>query len=100
MAPQDDTTEKEAAPNRRQRSRVRAACFGAYAIVLAASCVAAFAQAQQKPAPRRPTVTLPALTAQGFDIKASVGSYLVLQKGKEVWLCYMLDTRSTCDPAE
>jgi hypothetical protein len=24
----------------------------------------------------------------------------VLQKGKDVWLCYMLQTRSSCEPAE
>jgi len=35
-----------------------------------------------------------------LEIKASVASYLVLQKGKDVWLCYMLATRSTCEPAE
>ena len=43
---------------------------------------------------------LPALAAQGFDVKAAYGSYIVLQKGKDVWLCYMLDTKSDCTPAE
>jgi hypothetical protein len=43
---------------------------------------------------------LPALTAQGFEVKAAFASYIVLQKGKDVWLCYMLQTRSSCEPAE
>jgi hypothetical protein len=46
------------------------------------------------------TDRLPALAAQGFEIKAAFASYLVLQKGKDVWLCYMLQTRSSCEPAE
>ena len=45
-------------------------------------------------------IFLPALAAQGFDVKAAYGSYIVMQKGKDVWLCYMLDTKSDCTPAE
>jgi hypothetical protein len=72
------------------------------AAALTVGCFAAPAQAQQQQ--QRPqqkkTITLPALAAQGFEIKATIGSYLVLQNGKDVWLCYMLDTRSNCEPAE
>jgi hypothetical protein len=70
------------------------------AVALAAGCLTASAQAQQQRAPQKPTITLPSLTAQGFEVKAAFGSYLVLQKGKDVWLCYMLETRSTCELAE
>lgn len=58
------------------------------------------AQAQQQHPPPKQTISLPSLTAQGFEIKAAFNSYLVLQKGKDVWLCYMLQTRSSCEPAE
>ena len=34
------------------------------------------------------------------EVKATIGSYLVMQRGKDVYLCYMLDTRSDCTPAE
>jgi hypothetical protein len=67
---------------------------------LIASCLIGPAAAQQPAATKRPTVALPALTAQGFEVKAAFASYLVLQKGKDVWLCYMLQTRSSCEPAE
>jgi hypothetical protein len=80
------------------RSRVRPGRL--CTILLMAGCLASSAQAQQKRQQPKPTITLPSLTAQGFEIKASIASYLVLQKGKDVWLCYMLTTRSTCEPAE
>jgi hypothetical protein len=57
-------------------------------------------QQQQRRPQQKKTITLPALAAQGFEIKATIGSYLVLQNGKDVWFCYMLDTRSNCEPAE
>jgi hypothetical protein len=57
-------------------------------------------RALQPAATKRPTLALPALAAQGFEVKAAFASYLVLQKGKDVWLCYMLQTRSSCEPAE
>jgi hypothetical protein len=69
------------------------------AACLIASCLIGPAAAQPATT-KRPTVALPALTAQGFEVKAAFASYLVLQKGKDVWLCYMLQTRSTCEPAE
>jgi len=78
----------------------RASCLKFCTIALASGCLTASSQAQQQRPAQKPTVTLPSLTAQGFEIKASVASYLVLQKGKDVWLCYMLATRSTCEPAE
>ncbi len=56
-------------------------------------------QPQQRKQPK-PLVTLPSLTAQGFEIKASLGSSLVLQKGKDVWICDMLTIKSSCDAAE
>jgi hypothetical protein len=67
---------------------------------LIAACPIGSAAAQQSAATKRPTVALPALAAQGFEVKAAFASYLVLQKGKDVWLCYMLQTRSSCEPAE
>lgn len=66
------------------------------AAAIAAGCVAAAAQVP----PKKPKIVLPTLAAQGFEVKAAIGSYLVLQRGKDVWLCYMLDTRSDCTPAE
>jgi len=63
---------------------------------IAMGCLAAPAQTP----PKKPKIFLPALAAQGFDVKAAYGSYIVLQKGKDVWLCYMLDTKSDCMPAE
>jgi hypothetical protein len=69
-------------------------------VIIAAGCLAAAAQAQQQRPPQKPTVTLPSLTAQGFEIKAALGSSLVLQKGKDVWLCDMLTIRSSCTAAE
>jgi hypothetical protein len=80
----------------------RARRFGAHQIAscLIASCLIGPAAAQQPAATKRPTVALPALAAQGFEVKAAFASYLVLQKGKDVWLCYMLQTRSSCEPAE
>jgi hypothetical protein len=65
-----------------------------------AACLIGSAAAQQPAATKRPTAALPALAAQGFEVKAAFASYLVLQKGKDVWLCYMLQTRSSCEPAE
>jgi CubicO group peptidase (beta-lactamase class C family) len=73
------------------------------AVALAAGLLSASAQTQAPPVPQPPKkqkVTLPALAAQGFEVKGTVGSYLVVQRGKDVWLCYMLDTRSDCTPAE
>jgi len=84
----------------KRRSRTREKRFALCAGVLAAGCLAAPAQAQQERPPQKQKVTLPALAAQGFEVKATINSYLVLQRGKDVWLCYMLDTRSTCEPAE
>jgi hypothetical protein len=81
----------------------RARRFGIAAVTgahLIAACLIGSAAAQQPAATKRPTVALPALAAQGFEVKAAFASYLVLQKGKDVWLCYMLQTRSSCEPAE
>jgi len=88
-------------PRRARRFGI-AAITGAHLIVscLIASCLIGPAAAQQAAATKRPTVALPALAAQGFEVKAAFASYLVLQKGKDVWLCYMLQTRSSCEPAE
>ena len=93
-------------PRRARRFGI-AAVTGAHLIVscliascLIASCLIGPAAAQQAAATKRPTVALPALAAQGFEVKAAFASYLVLQKGKDVWLCYMLQTRSSCEPAE
>jgi hypothetical protein len=55
---------------------------------------------QQAQHPQKQKVTLAMLAAQGFEVKATIGSYLVVQRGKDVWLCYMLDTRSDCVVAE
>jgi hypothetical protein len=93
-------------PRRARRSGIAAvtaahliaACL--IAACLIASCLIGSAAAQQPAATKRPTVALPALAAQGFEVKAAFASYLVLQKGKDVWLCYMLQTRSSCEPAE
>jgi len=79
-------------------AHLMAACL--IAACLIASCLIGSAAAQQPAATKRPTVALPALSAQGFEVKAAFASYLVLQKGKDVWLCYMLQTRSSCEPAE
>src|ERR1700687_466197 len=93
-------------PRRARRFGI-AAVTGAHLIVsclivscLIASCLIGPAAAQQAAATKSPTVALPALAAQGFEVKAAFASYLVLQKGKDVWLCYMLQTRSSCEPAE
>jgi hypothetical protein len=64
------------------------------------ACLIGSAAAQRPAATKRPTVALPTLAAQGFEVKAAFASYLALQKGKDVWLCYMLQTRSSCEPAE
>jgi hypothetical protein len=74
--------------------------FGICAVAVAAGGLTASAQAQQERPPQKQKVTLPMLAAQGFEVKATIGSYLVLQRGKDVWMCYMLDTRSTCETAE
>jgi hypothetical protein len=55
---------------------------------------------QQQPHPQKQKVTLSMLAAQGFEVKATINSYLVVQRGKDVWLCYMLDTRSDCVAAD
>jgi hypothetical protein len=88
-------------PRRARRFGI-AAVAGAHLIAASpiTSCLIGSAAAQQPAATKRPTVALPALAAQGFEIKAAFASYLVLQKGKDVWLCYMLQTRSSCKPAE
>ncbi len=87
---------KRTKPRRARRFGI-AAVTGAHLI---AACLIGSAAAQQQAGTKRPTVALPALTAQGFEVKAAFASYLVLQKGKDVWLCYMLQTRSSCEPAE
>jgi hypothetical protein len=88
-------------PRRARRFRI-AAVTGVRPIAgcVIAACLIGSAAAQQPAATKRPTVALPTLTAQGFEVKAAFASYLVLQKGKDVWLCYMLQTRSSCEPAE
>jgi len=73
---------------------------GLIAAGLIAACLIGSATAQQQAATKRPTTALPALAAQGFEVKGAFASHLVLQKGKDVWLCYMLQTRSSCEPAE
>ena len=73
-----------------------AQCAAALTAVAALAGTAAHAQTP----PKKPKIFLPALAAQGFDVKAAYGSYIVMQKGKDVWLCYMLDTKSDCTPAE
>ncbi len=86
-----------------RRSTVRASCLCIAALAAACCVSAAHAQQQQQQQQRKglkPIVTLPSLTAQGFEIKASLGSSLVLQKGKDVWLCDMLTIKSSCDAAE
>jgi hypothetical protein len=84
----------------RWRLAARPSGFGLCAIALAAGGLSASAQTQQPHPPQKPKITLPSLAAQGFEVKATIGSYLVVQRGKDVWLCYMLDTRSDCTPAE
>jgi len=87
---------------------MRASCLGfcaaavtvAIAAAIAVGCLTAPAQAQQQRPPQKPKTTVPSLAAQGFEVKAALNSYLVLQKGKDVWLCYMLQVRSTCEPVE
>jgi hypothetical protein len=74
--------------------------LGLCAVVVAATCLSAAAQAQQEKPPPKQKVTLPILAAQGFEVKTTIGSYLVVQRGKDVWMCYMLDTRSDCVTAE
>lgn len=69
------------------------------AMAWAVGSFSAVAQTQAPP-PKKQKTTLPMLAAQGFEVKATIGSYLVMQRGKDVWLCYMLDTRSDCTPAE
>jgi hypothetical protein len=85
-------------------SAMRVSCLGfcaaAVTVAIAVGCLTAPAQAQQQRPPQKPKTTVPSLAAQGFEVKAALSSYLVLQKGKDVWLCYMLQVRSTCEPAE
>jgi hypothetical protein len=80
----------------KDRLRPRTLCLSLCAPAIAMGCLAASAQTP----PKKPKIFLPALAAQGFDVKAAYGSYIVMQKGKDVWLCYMLDTRSDCTPVE
>ncbi len=80
----------------KDRLRRRTLCLFLCIAAIATGCLAASAQTP----PKKPKIFLPALAAQGFDVKAAYGSYIVLQKGKDVWLCYMLDTKSDCTPAE
>jgi hypothetical protein len=80
-------------------SEVRASHILFCAIALAGGSLSASAQTQSQ-SPKKQKTTLPSLAAQGFEVKATIGSYLVVQRGKDVWLCYMLDTRSDCTPAE
>jgi hypothetical protein len=79
---------------------VRSSGFGLCALALAAGGLSAAAQTPQQHPPQKQKITLPALAAQGFEVKATIGSYLVVQRGKDVWFCYMLDTRSDCVAAE
>jgi hypothetical protein len=70
--------------------------------LLAVACDAS-AQTQQptkQQKSQKPIVTLPSLTEQGFEVKTSLGSSLVLQKDKDVWICDMLTVRSNCERAE
>ncbi len=80
---------KRCMPSRR---RLRATCL--FAAVVAASLVAFPWRPSEAQQPRSPkSVSLSALTAQGFEIKAATGtqsgvvSMLVLQKDKDVYLC-------------
>jgi hypothetical protein len=82
-------------------SAMRTSCLLMCAIAWAAGSFGASAQTPAAPTPpKKQKITLPMLAAQGFEVKATIGSYLVVQRGKDVWLCYMLDTRSDCTPAE
>jgi hypothetical protein len=78
------------------QSRSRALRLFLCVTAIAMGCLTASAQTP----PKKPKIFLPALAAQGFDVKAAFGSYIVMQKGKDVWLCYMLDTKSDCTPVE
>jgi hypothetical protein len=80
----------------KDRLRPHTLCLSLCIAAIAMGCLTASAQTP----PKKPKIFLPALAAQGFDVKAAYGSYIVMQKGKDVWLCYMLDTRSDCTPAE
>jgi hypothetical protein len=80
----------------KDRLRPRALRLFLCAAAVVMGCLSASAQTP----PKKPKIFLPALAAQGFDVKAAYGSYIVMQKGKDVWLCYMLDTKSDCTPAE
>ena len=54
---------------------------------LAAVVFAGAASAQQHDKPSLKRVTLSALTAQGFEIKAALREAAILQKGAEVYWC-------------
>jgi len=65
---------------------------GTWALPLAAGALAAVvfaaaASAQQHDKPSLKRVTLSALTAQGFEIKAALREAAILQKGAEVYWC-------------
>ncbi len=70
------------------------------AVAWAAGSFSASAQTPAPPPPKSKRSPCRSLAAQGFEVKATIGSYLVMQRGKDVWLCYMLDTRSDCTSAE
>ena len=57
------------------------------ACVFAAVVFAGAASAQQHDKPSLKRVTLSALTAQGFEIKAALREAAILQKGAEVYWC-------------
>ncbi|HEX4410334.1 MAG TPA: hypothetical protein VH206_16285 [Xanthobacteraceae bacterium] len=94
------------------RTAVSAIAVAAFALI--AACITAEAQTPPQPAPQqhqqqtpqpqqqrqKQKITLPYLAKNDFEVRASIGSYLVLQRGVDVYLCYMLDTRSDCTPAE
>jgi hypothetical protein len=82
--------------------RLISAAIGIGVIAVAAGPLRAGAQTSPQPTqqPKKQKVTLPMLAAQGFEVKATINSYLVVQRGKDVWLCYMLDTRSDCVAAD
>lgn len=69
-----------------RRSAMRTSHMVICAFALAAGSFSASAQTQA-PSPKKQKITLPMLAAQGFEVKATIGSYLVMQRGKDVWLC-------------
>ena len=59
------------------------------ALVLALAAVAAGPAAAQRSPPGIKTVSLSALAARGFEIKAGLRDALILQKGAEVYWCVL-----------